>query len=516
MERFIQKYHEDVTGVLSGFDRLVIRGTIRSLAVAAGMMHFLSFISMLLKDFGAYAERTTERLKVASLEAARRLDRPIRYLPSSSTRKEAIAHEIAEADGIGEGLVCVLTCVEPCMSYEIQRNREQKKLILQPRQRKCLHLYHYWIDPVFGFMNARIQTWFPFTIQVCLNGREWLSKQMDRVGMRYTRRENCFPWIEDLPTAQRLMDQQLRLDWPLALNRIAEQLNPAHEAIFAPYRAAYYWSVHQSEWATDILFRSPAALARIYPALVRGAISTFSSEDVMRFLGRKLTGHFQGEVVSDYKKRPEGVRIKHQVKGNSIKLYDKQGSVLRPETTINNAGEFKVFRSKEGDPDGPKDWRRMRKGIADLHRRAEVSQACNERYLDALATLDTDRPVGDIVDTICRPVKWKGQRVRAMRPWSIADRTLLQTVSRGEFAVNGFRNRDLLAHLFPRRFPSAKDKRRAVGRITRLIRMLRAHRLIRKAPRTYRYVLTPRGREIASAVLKCQDLTLEQVNKAAA
>jgi len=90
-------------------------------------------------------------------------------------------------------LICVLTCVEPCKTYEIHRNREEKLLQLRLRLRKCKFLYHYWIDPQFGFMSARIQTWFPFSIQVCMNGREWLAHRMDEAGMDYQRYDNSFP-----------------------------------------------------------------------------------------------------------------------------------------------------------------------------------------------------------------------------------------------------------------------------------------------------------------------------------
>jgi hypothetical protein len=92
------------------------------------------------------------------------------------------ARRIAAEDGITRGPVCVLTYVEPCRSFQIYRNRDTKHLELQPRDRKCLFLYHYAVHPVFGFLNARIQTWFPFSIQICLNGREWLAHQMDAVG----------------------------------------------------------------------------------------------------------------------------------------------------------------------------------------------------------------------------------------------------------------------------------------------------------------------------------------------
>ncbi len=516
MERFIQKYDREVMGISKGFDRLVLRGTLRALAVTCGMMDFLWRMGVLLKEFGQYVETTTSQLKAASLETARRLDRPIRYLPSSQLRKETIARQIAEADGITDGLICVLTCVEPCMSYEIHRDRIKKKLVLEPRHRKCLHLYHYWIDPLLGFMHGRIQTWFPFTVQICLNGREYLARQMDLHGIAYDRRENCFAWIEDLSAAQELMNSMLRFSWPSILSKIAHRLNPAHGKIFSRYHIDYYWSVHQSEWAADILFRSAASLKKVYTPLVRGAISSFSSRDVMRFFGKKPTANFRGEVVSSYKSRCEGVRVKHYYKSNSVKVYDKQGSILRVETTINEPRDFRVYRPKEGDPDGPCDWRKMRKGIADLHRRAEVSDASNNRYLDALGSLDTDAPLQKLLAPVCRRKKWKGHIARALRPWSDDDGQLLSAVSRGDFAINGFRNRDLVACLFVKRFSSTLEKKRASGRITRRLRLLRAHGIIRKVSRTNRYMLTKKGRQITTAITETQNVTLKQLKKAAA
>jgi len=192
------------------------------------------------------------------------------------------------------------------------------------------------------------------------------------------------------------MDRQLKSAWPKLLGRIARMLNPAHGSIFEDFPVDYYWSVYQSEWATDAMFKNSSALAEIYPALVQHGITAFSSPDVMRFLGKKVHGAYQGEIISDFKDRPEGVRIKHRVGLNSVKLYDKQGSVLRAETTINNPYGFKVFRPVEGDAGGRCAWRLMRKGIADLHRRSRVSQASNERYLDAPASVDTSTPLGKL------------------------------------------------------------------------------------------------------------------------
>jgi hypothetical protein len=210
MKSFIQKHEQDVMGVLSGFDRLVFRGHVRRLSFAEGMTSYLASVGVLLKDFGKHVLQVTARLKEASLALAERILRPVKYLQSSKIHKDDVAREIARKDNISEGLICVLTCVEPCQSFEIYRNRELKKLELQHRFRKCLHIYHYFIDPQFGFMSARIQTWFPMSIQVCINAREWLAQQMDQQRIGYHKRDNCFTWLEDLPRAQELMDRLLR------------------------------------------------------------------------------------------------------------------------------------------------------------------------------------------------------------------------------------------------------------------------------------------------------------------
>jgi hypothetical protein len=513
MDQFIQQYEEDVIGHLSGFDRLVLRGTLRALAVKTGMLNYLWHVGVLLKDFGKFVQEKSTQLKTASYAEAQRKKRPILYLPSSKVSKEEIARGIAQKDGIKKGLIGILTAVEPCQTYELVRNRGQKKLELQPRIRKCLFLYHYWIDSRFGFMHGRIQTWFPFSIQIYLNGREWLARQMDQLGLRYRRQENCFPWIGKLSQAQALMDEQLRTDWPSVLDETARRLNPIHEQLLAPYQEDYYWSAHQTEWATDILFKSAARLAKIYPTLVRSAISVFSSKDVMRFLGKKPHGNFQGEVVSHYGQRPEGIRVKHEVNGNSVKVYDKQGSVLRVETTVNNPRDWKVYRAAEGGKCGS--WQRMRKGVADLHRRAKISQACNERYLHALASIRVDRILGHVVGSICRPTHWKGRRVRALRPWSLEDSELLSTISRGEFNLNGFRNRDIRNFLFPAK-QDREAKRRLSGRVTHRLRLLRAHGIIHKVPTTLRYVLTDKGREIITGIIHTQAIPITKLMELAA
>ena len=324
--------------------------------------------------------------------------------------------------------------------------------------------------------------------------------------------------MADWEQAQPLLDRQLQTKWPKLLDEIAGHLNPIHDEIFQGFPVRYYWSTYQSEWATDIVFRRPDDLRRVYPLLLHHAMTSFRSPDVLRFLGHKLTadgqinGHVRAEVTSDLKRRQEGVRIKHRYHGNSVKLYDKAytpvGSVLRVELTMQDPEDFQVYRRREGDENGPRAWLRMRKGIADLHRRAEVSQKANDRYLNALAGLDDSATLQELVGRIEQPVTFHGRRLRALHPFDEQDRLLLESVNRDEFTINGFRNRDLQALLFPTAATTAPQSRRRSAAVSRKLRLLRAHHLIRKISRTHRYQLTSLGRQIIAAVLAASNATV--------
>ena len=513
MQRFIARYRSLVTGVLSGFDRLVFRGTLLPLVRDGGMFCFLERAGVRLLDFKDYVLRTSERVKEAAYAEARRLDRPVRYLESSATDKEKLAKQLLAEHPTERGLICMLTAVEPCMSFEYHRSQNRDERGLRLRSRKCLHLYRYSHHPQFGFMSVRLQTSFPFNIQICLNGREWLAGQLRRRSRSdFVRADNCFPRLGNIEFAQRLMNEQLATDWPLALGSIAGSANPLHDTIFKPSPMDYYWSAYQTEWATDILFKNPRTLAEIYPTLVRHAIEHFKSPDVMRFLGRKAHGNFTGEIITSFKDRPEGVRVKHWLRGNSVKMYDKAGSVLRVETTIARPNDFKVLRPLHDDPDGDLAWRPLRKGVADLHRRAQLSQRSNDAYLDALAAVGDSTPCAKLFDAVCRPVVDRGRRVRALRLGDADDLALLEAISRGEFATAGFRNRDIRhqIHHTPTS-ASVRDVRRAAAKTSRQLRLLRAHGVIKKIPKTHRYRLTNHGHLMAAALFAVREATLEQL-----
>jgi hypothetical protein len=513
---FVIQHACDVIGVLSGFDRLRLMATLRPLYQPSLMMRYLSRAGVLLKDFAAFAAHWTERVRAVAHRLAEGSGRPLLYLQGSTERKELLARDQARRDGLREGLVGIWSVVEPCLTYFVRRDRAQKKLVLRLEPGKCLHYYFYFLHEELGLLHLRLQTWFPFALHLCLNGRHWLARQLDQAGIGYVQRENCFTWIEDTAQAQALARAQLQSSWPRLLQPLIEQCHPHAQELCRPLALSYYWSVSESEYATDVMFKSPAALAGLYPALVHQAIKHFGSTDVLRFLGHKVQanarvhGNHQGEILSSLKHRSEGLRLKHQAAGNSVKLYDKQGSVLRVETTLRHPHQFRVYRASERDPEQRKRWQVLRKSVGDLHRRAAICEAINGRYLEALASVRAGQSAGAVARAVCRPILRDGRRHRALNPWSAEDGALLELISRAEWTLSGFRNRDVRTALYSRRVEAA-ELRRQSGRVTRALARLRAHGIIKKVNASYRYQLTAQGRQIVTALMAARQADVEKL-----
>jgi hypothetical protein len=223
-----------------------------------------------------------------------------------------------------------------------------------------------------------------------------------------------------------------------------------------------------------------------------------------------IDGRYQGEVMSDLKRRAAGVRIKHRAGKNTVKMYNKQPTVLRVETTLNDGRGLKVYRPKQNDPEGPRQWLDLRKTVQDLPRRAELSQASNDRYLEALSAVADDRPLSSLTDKLCRAVEVNGRRHRGLRPFDAEDVQLLETISRGEYLVSGLRNRDVRESLYGAT-EDAVERRRQSSRVSRKLAMLRAHGLLKKVPRTQRYLITESGVLAITAILAARNASISQL-----
>lgn len=522
MKEFMERYGAQVKGAMSGWDRIALRGTIRWLSSERGLGSYLACNDMLLKDFSPWAMSLTRRIRKACQEVAASLGIRTIYLRSGSEDKEALARRIAQEKKIEVGPICLLSVVEPCWSPTVVGNRETGKLEIAVRQRKCVWLYFYWNDPQLGFGHLRLQSWLPFTIKGNINGRHWLERGLIDAGIKTIKSDNCFRWIDDCARAQALLDAQLRTNWPGLLNGLVDRYFGVLRGLFGETPLHYYWSADETEWATDILFRNTAELDRLFPMLACHGLMISDSASVMRYLGRidsqaALPPRVSGDVRGDRRRRYEGVCVKHRVGRNSVKMYNKAGNVLRIETTINAPREFKVFRQANDDPQRKAAWLPMRKGVADLQRRARISQQSNERYLGALATCQTDATLFETVKDICHRTRRKGRSVRALNPYNANDFHLLRFLAQGQWAVNGLRNRDLAKWIDPRADDLEPDQRRRLSsRVTRLLSILRGHRLIRKVPKTHRYVLTPKGQHVATLILSASTLQGKQLTEMAA
>jgi len=213
MERFLTRHKDRIVGTITGFDRMLFRGTLRCLSHPRGMGVFLSSQRVLLKDYGRFVQRLSQEISEHGKTLATQLGRPYEYLPSSALSKEKRAREILVRDQIKQGLVCVFAAVEPCRTISVRPNRASKKLELVSQSRHCKHLYFYFVDREFGLMHIRLQTWLPFGIQVCLNGRRWLGHKLEQAGISFVQHDNTFTDIADLQRAQHLMDQLMRRDF---------------------------------------------------------------------------------------------------------------------------------------------------------------------------------------------------------------------------------------------------------------------------------------------------------------
>jgi len=516
--KLMELYQDKIVGAIRGLDRIRFRGTLRLLANQSGLRKFMSYTNILLKDFSGWVEDLTSMIRKSCEAKADELGIEARYLRSSWIAKENLARNIAAEKGIKEGSICLFSVVEPCIAPMVKGNKASKKLEVVMAKRKCVWMYHYFDDPQFGFGHVRIQSWLPFNVFICVNGRHWLERQLQKQGIGYIKDGNCFPWIGDIEAAQAIMDKQLRTDWAKMLNRLAFGSCPALSQVLRPLRPEYYWSADATEWATDIMFKSTEALDVLYPSLIHHAMRVCDSVSVMKYLGRRsLAGVAPKEVISDYRRRYEGIRIKHWVNHNSVKMYNKSGSILRIETTVNNTRDFKVFRHPDDDNSRPASWQKMRKGVSDLHRRSQVSDKCNERYADALASCQVEEKLKEVVSPACNKIKKKGKTYRGLNPWQEEDYKLLTFLAKGEHAISGFRNRDLRKWLYPESDKlEKKEQKRYSGRTTRRIKLLRVHGLIKKVAKENRYMLTAKGQKFACALMTASAVDIKGLTKIAA
>jgi len=519
VKNLISAFGDAIVGVSSGFDRIVFQGMIKPLMYPEGAMGFFDRRRILYKDAKNWFIKQTERMYNAVQQwSLRECGERITFLPSSKTRKDEVARQRQKEKGSTVGPVGVWSCLESGGTYRLARAEGAPVLRCYPGQ--CRHLYTYLDHADYGFMSIRMQTWFPYRIQIALNGREWLARQLEKAGIGFERLGNKILHVDDFSAMQALLDQQLRTNWCSLLDSFVPIAFPTITSTLG-MDLKYTWTLWQSEWASDLLFRDRQALANAMIAMVRHAFIGGHPERLLHYFGHpvKKNGqprrNFGGSLKSNVIELDNGYRIRHWLNSNSVKMYN-EANVLRIESTINDPSAFRAHRRKQGaGDDTPTQLLPLRKGVADTFLRASVSQSINERFADYVATTRSSTPLRSVLETVTQRKRKRGRSVRALVPTG-KDLDLLTAIADPRFTVGGFCNKDLRDLLADNERYVGKTGKQQSGTTTRAIRLLRDHGVIRKLPKRRRYRLTSSGRQLVTALQAALAASTEELTAIAA
>jgi hypothetical protein len=496
---FCVKFASLISWVLSCFDRTRFKGHL-PISRAFELENFVDFrLKMRRADFlKEVAPQWSDRLVGHSKLFAQKYGRPWEFL-RREVDKDAWAKEQLDMSRIDAGLVGILCVMETCSSFRLGSGKERPFFLPQKAPQRVL--YYYFIDKELGLIHVRLQSWLPFTCQVCANGHNYVARQLKKQGIAFEQVDNAFVQLSDPKAAQRIANRFAKLPWPKILEQYARQINPLLQEELKGM--SHYWVIDQAEYATDIRFASQSALTKFFTRLLEFALLTFSPTKVFGFLGRKWHEKYDGEVQTRYKSvREPGASIKHFMKKNWLKMYDKLGLMLRVETVINQAEEFKVLRKcQHHDGSATTGWYPMRKGVGNFHHYQSQAAACNQRYLDALSVVDDPTASYDDLRKLTEPQRQKGRSYAGFNPAREDEARLFAAVLAGDNIAQGFRNKDIRAIIYVE-LPRDPKRHRHSAAIGRLLKRFHVRGLVVKVPRTRRWRVTDQGRRVLGDTLK--------------
>lgn len=494
----IERYGDRLHGVLSCYDRIVVTGTLPQACYAAGMTAFLYTRGIRIFDYPRFAEPLRDVIRSRAQELAESAGIEIEHIRKAHIRKEDVVAKVLERRGDHPGLVHVISAMETCPTYKPWHDKASGKTYLKPDTSKCLHYYFYFMDETVGLCYLRVPTWCPFRLQFYCNGHGWLANQLKAKGIGFTLADNALVRIDDWERAQKLADGLKPKALHRVLDRYAKLCCPVEKAI----GQRYHWSLMQTEYATDLVFRSAETLAPLYEQLSRQAVLSVKADQVATFLGKKITPQLAQEIGSRFATRIEGTCIKHRLGKAQVKMYDKFHRVLRIETTVNDVSFFKHHRKVE-HREGPatREIAPLKKTIYSLIDLREILLGCNRRYLEYLSVLDDPSAGIRALDRLSEDRRDDDRPVKGLNFFKRSEQALLRALQRPEFNIRGVRRADLAA-LLPELNPAT---------LSRQLRRLRLLGLIKRVARTYRYYLTRLGRAAVAAACSITELKLVPV-----
>ena len=481
----IEQNKEKINGIFETFDRMIINGYIIPLQNPRLFQYYLIQNDVKFIDFKQFAEQQTNSLCNHIDNYIKENNIDLIYLKSNNKI----------------GLIAAFSAVEICRTSTIVANHETQKLEPAIRNTKCKHYYLYYNDDEFGLMFFKIQSWFPFMVQIYINGHEWLKQRLIDENIPFEMYNNSFSYIENISKAQEIADKLVDSKISDKFDAMIKEINNFLPTIEETFSHGYYWCLAECEYSTDIIHDSRESIDEYFKSLVENAFYTFKCNDVMSFFGKKLkdTGfQFQGEITSDLRKRNQGFRLKHKMKSNQIKMYDK-GYSIRIETTINDPREFKILKDVEKIVDHKeiiieKKWLPMGKSIANLYRYAEVCKAINMRYINALPIPTEKDIVIKKLESISNRKEINNRIYTGFNLFNKDDIRLFNILADASLLINGFTNKILRCRFF--KDEEDCDSKKIRNKTTRLIDKLRKHGIIKKVGSASKYYVTENGRKI--------------------
>jgi hypothetical protein len=397
-------------------------------------------------------------------------------------RKDDIAKEYLARFGAKEGILFVGKAQEktPVFRTVKRRNPETGRSYAWIVRSSAMvnHFYFYGVDEDFGPFFLKFCTYFPYTAKLCINGHEYLKRQLTKEKIAFEALDNG---ILSCANPRRLQQLCRGLTGPKIDALLRKWLRKLPHPYTANDRAAGYRydvSILQAEFSLTQVLDRPVSGRVFFEEVIRENLDIGRPDQVQLIFARRVTkqtpGRFRTRVLTEGVAPSLHVDYKH----SRIKQYYKEGRALRTETTINDTRDFDIG-----------------KRLSNLAALRQVGLQANRRLLD-VQRISQDCAVGeDAFHQLNNPIEVSGQRASGLRFADASVQALLGALLVFRLLPRGFSNRTLRNYWAPLLGKAPDDM--TPGQMTYHLRRLRLHGMIERIPKTHRYRVTSAGGRIA-------------------
>src|SRR5881296_3929817 len=469
-----------VTFELEAIDRMYLNAYVPSLQTGAGLAYFLK------TQLGV---RVPSTVMVAPM-SQRFVDGMERFAETHGVdvvtfkkgqRKDDVAHQYLATFDDEEGVLFIGKAQEKASVFRTEKRRDANGKTYPWIIRSTAmvnHYYVYLVDRDFGPLFIKFCSYFPYPAKLCLNGHEWLKRQLTQRGIPYEPLDNGIRSSDAAGRVQRIADTldaaKINAVFRKWLRRLPHPFAAAHRA--AGYR--YHLSILQSEFALTQVLDRPLTGRCFFEEVMRENLDLGRPDQMQLIFNRRVTrqtpGPFRTRILT------EGVvpSLHVDYKKSRVKQYHKEGQALRTETTINNTYDFEIGRA-----------------LRNLPALREIGFAANRRLLRVEYLSHDCLIADDHLDALTQPVVVDTQRAAALRLGDRRVLALMQTLCLFALSPTGFRHRDVRSHIA--QLLGRAPHQYMPAQMTYDLRRLRLHALIERVPQSHRYRLTEQGARIA-------------------